>query len=199
MKKRTVIIAVLVALLLAVAWLASGVYKFFVNEKAMLDSAIERASVEIEKDPQSAKARSKRGGFYYSRGFFYKPFQKGKAEADFDRAIQDLTDAIEIRQKNNLHAVERATLASNHTMRGAAYFHKGNYDQAIRDFSEAIGLNKGNYDQAIGLIPENMSAYSSRALAYEKIADLDSAKEDYKKACNLGAQHACEKIKTNRY
>ena len=88
---------------------------------------------------------------------------------------------------------------------------KGDYDQAIKDFSEAIKLDPGfdsawnnrglayarkdNYDQAIKdyseairLKPDYADAWYNRGLAYGKLGNEAKAKADFLKAEELEAK-----------
>ena len=94
---------------------------------------------------------------------------------------------------------------------GRAYGQKGQYDQAISDYSKAIEIDpkfataynnrgiayrqKGQYDQAISDYNKALEinstdawAYSSRGVAYYSKKEYDKSWEDIKKAQNLGYQ-----------
>lgn len=94
---------------------------------------------------------------YFNRGIAYK--NKG----DFDRAIADFTQAIQLNPKD----------AKPHVNRGNAYSDKGDFDHAIADYNEAIQLD-----------PKFAFAYLNRGLANlftgalpKAIADLNQASE----------------------
>ena len=101
-----------------------------------------------------------------------------------------------------------ANQAAAYYNRGQAYRRKGLYDQAIADYSQAIGLkpddpdahigrgvrylNKGLYDQAIAdftraiaLKADYVIAYDNRGIAYEKKGLRDQAIVDYRAALKL--------------
>ena len=59
--------------------------------------------------------------------------------------------------------------------RGVAYYNKGEYDQAIADFTEAIRLD-----------PDNADIYHDRGLAYGKKGDESKSQADLSKAKELG-------------
>ena len=99
-------------------------------------------------------------------------------------------------------------LAIAFTNRGLAYKRKGQWDQAIADYSEAIRLksddaqvfnNRGNahfhkgqleraikdYDDAIRLKPDLAVAFSNRGNVYRKKGQFDRAIEEYDKAIRI--------------
>jgi tetratricopeptide (TPR) repeat protein len=93
-------------------------------------------------------------------------FSRARARAkhdDTNRAIRDYTQAIRI------HATIGAFLN-----RGILWGRKGNYDQAIEDFTTAIGMNP-NFDMA----------YTYRGLAYESKGDQDKARADFQATLSL--------------
>ena len=83
---------------------------------------------------------------------------------DFDRAIQDYTEAIAL----------NPDLAGVYYNRGIAYGEKGDHDRAIQD-----------YDKAIVLKPDYAEAYNNRGIDYREKGDYDRAIQDYSKAIEL--------------
>jgi tetratricopeptide (TPR) repeat protein len=63
--------------------------------------------------------------------------------------------------------------------RGTAYYRKGDYDRAIRDYNEAIRLD-----------PKNAALYNNRGFAYHEKGDYDRAMRDYDDAIQLDASLA---------
>ena len=107
----------------------------------------------------------------------------------------------------------RNGLAIAHANRGAAYCYKGEYDAAIADYTEAIGLhrtfanayvNRGNaycskrdyhraiadHTEAIRLQPRDPQPYRERAEAYRALGDEDNAGNDERKmsACDYSVR-----------
>ena len=92
---------------------------------------------------------------------------------------------------------------------GIAYYELGEYQQAIKDFNQAIRLDpkfaeaynnrgsayygKGQYDEAIAdytkaieLNPKYDKAYNNRGTGYINLGKKDRACDDWRKACELG-------------
>ena len=82
----------------------------------------------------------------------------------YERAIDDLTQAIELDHEN----------AGAYTNRGLAYFAAGRYDRAVADLSEAIQL-----------APKNAVPYFNRAEVFARLGLRDRALEDYDLASRL--------------
>jgi tetratricopeptide (TPR) repeat protein len=131
---------------------------------------------------------------YNNRGTAYD--DKG----DYDRAIQDYTEAIRL----------NPNAASAYYGRGYAYKKKGDYDRAIQDFNEAIRLSpnferayydRGNayidkeeydraiqeFDEAIRLNPNNANSYNNRGVAYKRKGDYGRAIQDYNQTIHLNS------------
>jgi tetratricopeptide (TPR) repeat protein len=123
------------------------------------------------------------------------PFRNAAAAIKACTAIIDASDSGYVLDAAYLH-------------RGMAYLQKGNYDSAIADFSEAIGLNpayaeayfrrgtahqaKGGYDNAIAdfdqviqLDPKDPEAYNGRGEAYRDKGDYDRAIADFDHALKI--------------
>ena len=68
-------------------------------------------------------------------------------------------------------------------MRGDCYTHLRDYRKALLDYNEAIDLS-----------PESMSYYRARSALYEKLGEKGKALADKKKADQLKAKAAVDKI-----
>lgn len=90
-------------------------------------------------------------------------------------ALSDWNDCLQIDKKNH-RALHR---------RGALRLKAGKRAEAILDFYQAVAL-----DIRYG------PAYLDRARAYEEQGDVAFAKEDYKRACELGVKEACGPAKS---
>ncbi|MEA2103227.1 MAG: hypothetical protein U9P79_01105, partial [Candidatus Cloacimonadota bacterium] len=101
----------------------------------------------IAENPDDAKA-------YYDRAFLIYPEQT-------QRAISDLTKAIELDPENAFH----------YGLRGYIYKSRNDDQKAISDLTKAIELK-----------PEDASFYKLRAENYKKTHEYEKAFEDYEKA-----------------
>lgn len=124
------------------------------------------------------------------------------AEKDPGVAIDACSAAITAGQSDAAH------LAKAYVSRGNAYFIKGDYDAAIRDYNEAVTIhptypiafnNLGNvysssgnysraitdYTQAIRLNPKYAAAFNNRCAAYNDTGQYDLAIEDCNEAIRL--------------
>src|SRR5258708_6415309 len=90
-------------------------------------------------------------------------------KGDYDRAIADFTEAIQI---NPHYAVD-------HNSRGNAYQIKGNYDRATADYTEAIRID-----------PKYAVAYNGRGNGHQGKGDYDRAIADYSEAIRLDPRYA---------
>ncbi|MCB9460989.1 MAG: tetratricopeptide repeat protein [Anaerolineaceae bacterium] len=109
--------------------------------------------------------------------------------------------------------IEEKLTASEYFERAYQAVKAGNYDKAIRDYSEAIRLNPqyayaynnrgvayrnleqyeqaiADYDQAIQLDPQYASAYYNRGYAYDELKQYEQAIADYDQAIQLDPQVA---------
>jgi len=102
---------------------------------------------------------------------------------------------------------------ADYNNRGNSYYEKGQYDQAISDYSEAIKINpadaiaynnrglayykKGQYDKAIsdctkaiGINPAYAAAYHIRGVAHDEKGQYDQAMSDYSEAIKINPADA---------
>ncbi|MBI3288335.1 MAG: hypothetical protein HYZ74_02315 [Elusimicrobia bacterium] len=90
-----------------------------------------------------------------------------------EAAIADLSDCLAIDKKN----------AKGFHRRGSLLLKTGKTAPAIGDFYKAVALDI-----------RFAQAYADRARAYEIQGESGFAREDYKRACDLGAKAACAKV-----
>ena len=95
-----------------------------------------------------------------------------------DQAIADLKQAIALSPR----------FAEAHGNLGAAYFEKGEWNNAAAAFGKAIEIAREDH--------RNISARSihGRAQAFEKLGEFEKAQNDYRESCRL-ANRGCDKIK----
>jgi tetratricopeptide (TPR) repeat protein len=125
-----------------------------------------------------------------------------QANDNYKQAIADYNQAIEL----------QPAFAAAYNARGLAYYRKRDYEQAIKDCTEAIAhadrlpdiraiaynnrgnayVDKGNldqaiadYDQAIQLRPDYANAYYGRGFAYKQTGEKEKAIADFKKFLEL--------------
>jgi tetratricopeptide (TPR) repeat protein len=203
------------------AYFLKGLAYYYMGD---LDRAIASFSRHIEEvnpnNPHDFRSSlAGRGDAYVNKG-------------DYSKAILDYTNAIEL--SSEIKHTERFLIAldrgnnsnmeildiskvpnlgiksSLYDKRGFAYYKKGNYDGAIRDYTTAIELKPKNgelyakragsyflmgeyymaiadYTRAIELSPENRALiHKKRGFVYERINNFDRALTDLKKAIEMG-------------
>lgn len=139
---------------------------------------------------------------YNNRGLAKKA--SGTPNAN-EEAIKDYTEAIKL-DSNNSDAYYN---------RGLANYHASRYDEALADFSKVTKLNprsamayyqKGlikfdlkqyaeavlDYSKSIDIRPNHAAAYYFRAVAKE--ANKQDACPDYRRACQLNYDNACQRV-----
>lgn len=155
-----------------------------------------------DKPADLATAFNNRGSAFYRKG-------------EFDQAIKDLNQAIQL----------RPAYAQAFNNRGNAYLRTHQYDLAIKDFSQAISLKPDNapghgdltpsdtasmfnnrgiaylqegaynlaildFNEAIRLNPNGADAFYNRGIAYGDGGDYESAAGDFTKAIQLNPKNA---------
>ncbi len=142
-------------------------------DKGEPDQAIKDYSEAIRLKPDYAMAYNNRGMAYGMKG-------------EPDQAIKDFTEAIRLKPDDMPPVTDSfveiswggdLTKAYAYNNRGRAYYDKGEPDQAIKDYSEAIRLK-----------PDHALAYKYRGDAYKKQGDNAKADADFAKAKELEAK-----------
>lgn len=95
----------------------------------------------------------------------------------YDRAIDDYTEGLRLNPAS----------ATAYAKRGDALVLARKFDRAIEDYSQALKIDAVS-------VPVS---YVGRAIAYMKIGDIDGARLDFLKACEVGIPEACSWLKKN--
>jgi tetratricopeptide (TPR) repeat protein len=127
------------------------------RRKGDLDLAIADYGEAIRHDPKLGDAYNNRGVAWIRKG-------------DNERAIADLDNALRLAQDKTIKA--RA-----YQNRGSAHHANKNFDLAIQDYSQAIGLD-----------PKYAMAFNNRGASFESKGDLNSALADYRAAGRLAPE-----------
>ena len=165
------------------------------------------------KDPRAAIAAFTEA-IKYDPGFPDAYAQRGRAYTDmkeYEQALEDINHALKLdpalarayraRAKTYVElekyklAVADATdairlqpdVASPYLTRGTAWRKLGEYRKALVD-----------YDEGIRLSPKHARAYSGRATVRRKLGDKSGAREDDRRACELGFENSCKRVYRNR-
>ncbi len=159
------------------------------------DRAIADFNKGIEVTPKHA-------GLYYNRGVIWGTIGKPL------RAIDDYTSAIEI---NPMYSKAFFNRALNYAEMGDTTRAISDYSQVLKINSELVEesyVNRGNcyssigendsalsdYNRVIELDPKSAMAYFNRAIIYARRNQYSALKRDLKKACELGADEACNML-----
>ena len=130
------------------------------HQRDDLDAAIAYYNEIITTDPVNTSIVA---DACYNRGAAYSTIGK------YDRAIEDLTKAIELRPND----------PGAYHNRGATYNEKKTYELAIKDFNKAINLR-----------PDDASHYLLRGVAHIEKHDYELAASDFSKAIELNPSDA---------
>ncbi len=111
---------------------------------------------------------------YYSRAFGY--YERG----DFDRALLDTTEALELKPDDNRFILLRGTAhyEKGLNLRGDRDAVQSLLDSALKDFSRIIEAD-----------PKNAQAYSMRGLVYLGKGNFEAAAEEQTKAIGLNPKY----------
>lgn len=130
------------------------------HQRDDLDTAIAYYDEIVSTEPENTSILA---DIYYNRGTAYSTI------GEYDRAIQDLTKAIELRPND-----PRA-----YYNRGGTHVDKESYELAIKDFDDAINLS-----------PDDPSPYLLRGVAHIEKQDFEFASSDFNRAIELNPNHA---------
>lgn len=128
--------------------------------------------------PDSISAYIKRGCAYIKKSHYDNDFHEfvldeeeiHRQSVDLDKAIADLTYAIQLDPNNT----------DTYINRGDAYSSYKDYDNAIKDYTQAIKIN-----------PNDINAYHKRGYTFSvDLKDYDSAISDYTQIINVDSNNA---------
>ncbi|GBU21202.1 hypothetical protein R80B4_01091 [Fibrobacteres bacterium R8-0-B4] len=143
---------------------------YLYRDRAHYCLAIADYTKAIRLDPNMAEAYSKRGDAYAGCGYV------DKSNAVLDFAIADYTEAIRLNPDNAMAYYDR----------GGTYKNKGDFDNAIANYTEAIArLGPGDLNIAL--------AHFCRGNAYKEKDEIKNARADYEEAIRLDPK--CEEAK----
>lgn len=190
------------------------------NDIQEWDKAIADFNMSLELDSELFNAYNNRGTSYIGKGqedeataFEYKYQEKSylateyfnKAIEKFTLAIDDKKAALNLNPKEELYS---NNLAVAYNERGEVYNEKEEWDLAVSDFTNSIGLNSNmkeyynnrghayngksfsdqaivDLNRAIQLDPEMSLAYSNRSWSYYEKEEYDQAITDATRAIEL--------------
>jgi two-component system, NarL family, sensor kinase len=126
-----------------------------------------------QSDKDSLRSVMKSGSAYKDRIGAYLAYSEKYTLKDFNDIIQVTTDGIELANKNN----DSVSIAVLTEYKGIAYYFKGKYDLAAKDFYNAITILEAHKEnKRLGYV------YNDLAKLYRKTKDLDKALLNYDKA-----------------
>ena len=153
-----------------------------------------------------------KGVDYAARGKFKEANEEFERALKVDPLFGPAQRASKIMKDVSEQKIESQTAV--HYFRGISYAIKGQYDQAISHYNQALAINPGfagaynsrgvayaqsggQYDQAISdfskaieINPQFAKAYKDRGLAYYKKGQYDQAITDYGKALKINPRYA---------
>lgn len=131
---------------------------------------------------------------FWSRDFVPSPSQKGAEElnkflTEFRQSVYSNSEGkmyipgtdvyFQFDDKGITLFVPKTEGIENYYERGDAYYKKGQYDEAVSDFTKALEIN-----------PKFAEAHYYRGIAYDKMGLYDEAISDYNKALEINPKYA---------
>ncbi len=142
--------------------------------------------VLISKHDRAVDANPKNATAYFERGnLYFKLKRYDEAISDYARAIELKPELSEDCQKNLpsdfYQRVEKYLKDANvYTERGKAHLKQENYDEAIRDFNQAVAVIKANCAEA----------YNNLGIAHYKAGKYNEAIQDFSESVKLKPDYA---------
>ncbi len=150
----------------------------------------------VSKSPSRTRSVGKLGEAYHDAQEYDKALQIYQRSIQLDptstHIVYNNMGAVYFEMKHYDKAIHYFTLLlsfeadkpKTYLNRGNAYFRNGSYAQAIRDFDAAIVLDRENVDILV-----------NRGAAYYNLGRTKLAHADYQKACFMGAEAGCARLK----
>jgi len=161
-------------------------------------AAIDPKAVAARNAARTANTSPESAGSFYDRGLLFM------SRGDYDLALTDLTEAININpnltgaylNRANIYTYQRVDFnrafsdieqalridPNNvwaYNLRGEAYMERGDYDRAISDFNQAMRIDPGS-----------SQSYINRGRAYQHKQDYDRAIADFNQAIRINPDDA---------
>jgi tetratricopeptide (TPR) repeat protein len=186
MKKVAMSLIVCMLFAASSAWCEEAIdfYKLGL-ESSTFNKKIYYFTKAVELNPRLAIAFKKRGMIYYFQEKYSKmllDFRRYTALTPSDPEGFGMIGLAQLKLGNFTEAITQLSraidmdplLASAYLHRSEAYYHKGLFEQAVADSTEAISLGKAQ--STIG------KAYTVRSKAYRQLGQEDLADKDFNKA-----------------
>jgi tetratricopeptide (TPR) repeat protein len=186
MKKIAMSLIVCMLFAASPAWCEEAIdfYKLGL-ESSSFNKKIYYFTKAVELNPRLAIAFKKRGMIYYFQEKYSKmllDFRRYTALTPSDPEGFGMIGLAQLKLGNFTEAITQLSraidmdplLASAYLHRSEAYYHKGLFEQAVADSTEAISLGKAQ--STIG------KAYTVRSKAYRQLGQEDLADKDFNKA-----------------
>ncbi len=141
-----------------------------------LRKTLELALADLDKAIQLAPERPE---FYSIRSSIYEQSDYLHINTQREKTLENLTKAIELSSPSK-------SLMLLYVRRGDLYFQQGDYENAVKDFTEAIELE-----------PTDEEVYSKRSQAYWKLGKKDLSVADDMKVFQLKDRKEAEENKNN--
>jgi len=145
------------------------------SDELEFDKAISFATKAINLIPDFAPGYNLRGNAYYGKHDYIKSIEDQTSAIKFTEEKEEQFKKLLANDKEITKVLDelKKSKAAIYFNRGNAYDDLGDFENAMKDFSESIRLNPGF-----------ANVYNSRGILYNKKGDYINAIEDFTKAIN---------------